>query len=84
VVKTVIHGLNVEASRPKKWLRPRGILKSCFGIAQQKVTLQLENPMKAGNHCDAAPKHASFERRFIDAVGAPRLPAKTLDEILDA
>jgi hypothetical protein len=28
--------------------------------------------MKAGNHGDASPKQASFGRRSIDAVGAPR------------
>ncbi|HTA79291.1 MAG TPA: hypothetical protein VK720_07070 [Terracidiphilus sp.] len=40
--------------------------------------------MKAGNHGDTASKHASLEQRFIHAAGVPRLPAKALDEILDA
>jgi hypothetical protein len=40
--------------------------------------------MKAGNNGDTASKHTPFKRRPIDAVGAPSLPAKALDEILDA
>src|SRR6476620_4500223 len=38
--------------------------------------------MKAGNHGDTVSKHASLERRSIDAIGATRLPAKALHEFL--
>ena len=39
--------------------------------------------MKAGYHGDAVSKHASLERSSIDAIGARRLPAKTLEVLPD-
>src|SRR5258707_5301793 len=84
MIEAVVHRLKIKTGRPENRLRPGGELKGSLRIAQQDVPLQLQDPVKTGNQGDAAPEHPRFQRRLVEGRAAPRSPAKTLDETLNA
>jgi hypothetical protein len=55
VIKAVIHRLKIRTGRPQNRLRLGGKLKGSLRVPQQDVSLQFQDPVKAGDEGDAGP-----------------------------